>query len=113
CVLVINKVDRLKDKSALLPYIAEATRERSFVEVFPVSALRGSGLEELQRGLLALLPEGPPLYGEDELTDRSERFLAGELVREQSMRPLGQERPDACSAEAGAVGPTGELRRIG
>src|SRR5690606_33503493 len=59
-VLVINKVDRIKDKGALLPYIAEITRERSFTEVFPVSAQRGVGLEDLQRRLLALLPEGEP-----------------------------------------------------
>lgn len=113
CVLVINKVDRLKDKSALLPYIAEVTRGRAFIEVFPVSALRGKGLDELQRGLLAQLPEAPPLYGEDELTDRSERFLAGELVREQLMRQLGQELPYACSVEVETFEQDGKLRRIG
>lgn len=113
CVLVINKVDRLKQRSALLPFIAEVTRERRFAEVFPVSALRGTGLAELQRGLLALLPEAPQLFAEDELTDRSERFLAGELVREQLMRQLGQELPYACSVEVESFEQQGNLRRIG
>ena len=112
CALVINKVDRLKDKSTLLPYIAEVTRERSFVEVFPVSALRGTGLEELRRGLLQRLPEAPAMYAEDELTDRSERFLAGELVREQLMRQLGQELPYACSVEVEKFELDGAMRRI-
>jgi GTPase len=93
CVLVINKVDRIKDKAALLPFIATATAEREFAAVFPVSAEKGVGLQDLERGLLKLLPEGEPQHEADEVTDRSERFIVTELIREQLMRQLGDELP--------------------
>ena len=98
-VLVINQVDRLKDKSTLLPFIAEVTAGRDFAAVHPVSALKRSGLDALVQTLLALVPEGEPVYGEDEITDKSQRFLAGELVREQLMRQLGAELPYATTVE--------------
>ncbi len=112
-VLVINKVDRLKDKSQLLPFIRQVTEGRGFAEVFPVSARRGVGLDDLQRGLLRLLPEGEPLYGEDEVTDRSERFLVGELIREQLMRQLGDELPYSATVEVEQFREDGRLLRIG
>ncbi len=111
-LLVINKVDRQKDKGALLPFIAEITRERAFAEVFPVSAQRGVGLEDLQRGLLKLLPEGEPMYGEDEITDRSERFLVAETIREQLMRQLGDELPYSTTVEIEQYQQEGNLLRI-
>jgi len=92
-VLVINKVDRIKDKAELLPFIARVTEGRGFEAVFPVSAEKRVGLDDLERGLIALLPEGEPAFGEDEVTDRSERFLVSELIREQLMRQLGDELP--------------------
>ena len=95
--LVINKVDKIKDKAELLPYIAQVTQDRGFSEVFPVSAEKGVGLADLRRRTLALLPESPPLFGEDEVTDRSERFLVTELIREQLMRQLGAELPYAAA----------------
>ncbi|WP_240098678.1 GTPase Era [Thermomonas flagellata] len=98
-VLAINQVDRLKDKAALLPFIAKVTEGRDFAAVHPVSALKRSGLEPLVASLLALLPEAPPAYAEDEITDKSQRFLAGELVREQLMRQLGAELPYATTVE--------------
>ncbi|MEZ5465131.1 MAG: GTPase Era [Lysobacteraceae bacterium] len=111
-VLVINKVDRLADKSALLPFIAKVTAEREFVEVFPLSATRKKGLDALQDGLLRHLPVSDPLFAEDEITDRSERFLAGELLREQLMRQLGQELPYASTVEIERFEEDGNLRRI-
>jgi GTP-binding protein Era len=98
-VLVVNQVDRIADKASLLPYLQRASEGRSFAALHPVSALKRQGLEPLVASLLALLPEQPPLYGEDELTDRSQRFLAGELVREQLMRQLGAELPYATTVE--------------
>ena len=95
--LVINKVDKIKDKGELLPFIAQVTQDRGFAEVFPVSAEKCVGLADLRRGVLALLPESPPLFGEDEVTDRSERFLVTELIREQLMRQLGAELPYAAA----------------
>src|SRR5690606_13009679 len=72
-VLVVNQVDRIKDKAALLPFLSEANRDRDFSSVHPVSALKRKGLESLVDSLLALMPEQPPLYGEDEITDKSQR----------------------------------------
>ena len=98
-VLVVNKVDRLKDKGALLPFLQEITEGRDFASVHPISAQKRNGLEALVRDVLKLLPEAPPMFGEDEITDRSQRFLAGELVREQLMRQLGAELPYATTVE--------------
>jgi len=112
CVLVINKVDRVKEKAKLLPFIAEVSQRHAFAEVFPVSAQRGIGLAELRRGLLALLPEAGPQFDEDEVTDKSERFLAAELIREQLMRQLGEELPYACTVEIEQFREEGRLLRI-
>jgi GTP-binding protein Era len=98
-LLVVNQVDRIKDKAALLPFLGEVNGGREFAAVHPVSALKRKGLEPLVDSLLALMPEQPPLYGEDEITDKSQRFLAGELVREQLMRQLGAELPYATTVE--------------
>ena len=99
CLLAINKIDRLRDKSDLLPFIARVTRDRRFHAVHPVSALRRSGLDALAADLLALMPVSAPLYGEDEITDRSERFQAAELIREQLLQRLGDELPYASAVE--------------
>jgi GTP-binding protein Era len=98
-VLAVNQVDTIKDKSALLPFLGEVSDGREFAAVHPVSALKRKGLEPLVDTLLALVPEQPALYAEDEITDKSQRFLAGELVREQLMRQLGAELPYATTVE--------------
>ena len=117
-VLVVNQVDRIKDKTKLLPFMAKISEGREFAAVHPVSALKRKGLEALVDNLLSLLPEQPPLYAEDEITDKSERFLAGELVREQLMRQLGEELPYATTVEIERFAEDtttrgGELLRIG
>ena len=112
-VLAVNKVDRLKDKSALLPFLAQVSAGRDFAAIHPVSALTRKGLEALVADLLKLVPEAPPVYAEDEITDRSQRFLAGELVREQLMRQLGDELPYATTVEIERFAEDGELLRIG
>lgn len=98
-VLAVNQVDRAKDKTTLLPYLQQVAEGRAFASIHPVSALKRVGLEDLVATLLPLLPEQPALYGGDEITDRSQRFLAGELVREQLMRQLGAELPYATTVE--------------
>lgn len=110
--LVVNKVDKMADKTALLPFIAEVTRERLFASVHLVSALKSKGLDVLVKDLLYLMPESAPLYGEDEITDRSERFLAGELVREQLMLRLGEELPYSTTVEIERFEEDGEMLRI-
>jgi GTP-binding protein Era len=112
-VLVVNQVDRIKDKATLLPFLAKVSEGREFAAVHPVSALKRKGLEPLVDSVLALVPEQPPLYAEDEITDKSERFLAGELVREQLMRLLGDELPYATTVEIERFVEEGRLLRIG
>jgi GTP-binding protein Era len=98
-VLVVNQVDRTKDKTTLLPFLAEVSKDRDFASVHPVSALKRKGLEALVESVLKLLPQQPALYAEDEITDKSQRFLAGELLRDQLMRQLGAELPYATTVE--------------
>jgi len=112
-VLVANQVDRIKDKSTLLPFLAKVSDGRDFAAVHPISALRRKGLEALVKDVLALMPEQPALYGEDEITDKSQRFLAGEMVREQLMRQLGEELPYATTVEIEKFEVDGNLLRIG
>lgn len=112
-VLAVNQIDRIRDKSALLPYLGRVTEGRALAGVHPISALKRDGLDPLVATLLSLLPEAPPAYGEDEITDRSERFLAGELVREQLMRQLGEELPYATTVEIERFIEDGALLRIG
>lgn len=94
-VLAINKCDRLSDKTALLPFLKEAGRRLSFREVIPLSALKGSNVEALERAVMALLPEGELIYPEDQLSDRPQRFFVAEVIREKLLFRLGQELPYA------------------
>jgi GTP-binding protein Era len=112
CLLAINKVDMVKDKERLLPFIAQVTEGRAYAGVFLVSARRRNGLVELENAIIASLPEQDALYEADTLTDRSERFLAAELVREQLMRLLGQELPYSTTVEIERFELEGRLRRI-
>ncbi|WP_333679275.1 GTPase Era [Dyella sp.] len=98
-LLAINKVDLSKDKGTLLPFVAELTAKRHFDAVHYVSALKRKGLDVLSQDILTRLPVRAPMFGEDEVTDRSERFLAAEMVREQLMLRLSQELPYATTVE--------------
>jgi len=111
-ILVINKVDRIADKGALLPFIQKVSEGRDFLEVVPLSAQKRKGLDSLQRVLLKHLPESEPLFEEDQVTDRSERFMCSELIREQLMRRLGDELPYACSVEIENWADEAKLTRI-
>jgi GTP-binding protein Era len=93
--LAINKVDTLKAKSLLLPVLERLHQNELLRAVVPVSAAKGTNVDALIGELWALLPAGPPLYGPEMLTDRSERFLASELIREQLFLALRQEIPYA------------------
>ena len=112
-VLVVNKTNRLRDKADLLPYLAQVSEGRAFAAVHPLSALKRKGLQELVETLLPLLPEQPALYDEDDITDRSMRFLAAEFVREQLMRQLGAELPYASAVEIERFEEDGAMFRIG
>jgi GTP-binding protein Era len=111
-VAALNKVDRLADKDALLPQIAELAPLFAFAAIVPIGAESGYGLDALLAALRELLPESDALYGEDEITDRDERFLAAELVREKIFRLLGQELPYATTVTIDRFVHDGGVRRI-
>ncbi|MAY40180.1 MAG: GTPase Era [Spongiibacter sp.] len=98
-VLVVNKIDRLADKAELLPLIESLSTRFEFADIVPVSALRGHNRDDLETLIHGYLPEGIHLFPEDQITNRSERFLAAELVREKIMRQLGEEVPYAMTVE--------------
>jgi len=98
-ILALNKVDLVEDKTRLLPYLQTMMEKFAFKEIFPLSALRGHNLADLETAIVRLLPETPHLFPEDQITDRSERFLAAEIVREKVMRQLGEEVPYEITVE--------------
>ena len=112
CVLVINKVDKIPDKTKLFPFIAEVTTGREFASVHLISAMKRKGTEVLVKDLIAMVPESEPHYGDDEITDKSQRFLAAELVREQLMLRLGDELPYSATVEIEKFEEDGALLRI-
>jgi len=111
-LLVINKADLLDDKNELLPYMQQRGQEFPFAGIVPISAKRNQHLDELLLAIRAHLPEQPAIYGGDELTDRNERFLAAELVREKVFRLLGEELPYSITVEIEKFEQEGALRRI-
>jgi GTPase len=94
-ILGINKADTVKEKGYLLPLLERWSERKDLRALVPLSAKRGTNVDRLVNELFKVLPEGPPLYGEDTLTDRTERFLAAELIREQLFLSLKQEVPYA------------------
>lgn len=92
-LLVLNKVDRVKDKRELLPMIAQLTDLKLFDEIIPVSATRKNGLDRILGAVRERIGTGPKYFSEDHFTDRSEQFLVGELIREKIYRETGQELP--------------------
>ncbi len=98
-ILVVNKIDFIKEKEALLPYLQELSEKHSFDQIIPLSAKTGSNLDRLEQLIDSYLPESPYFYPEDQITDRSSRFLAAELVREKIMRQLGDELPYSMTVE--------------
>ncbi|GIX26554.1 MAG: GTPase Era [Burkholderiales bacterium] len=111
-ILAINKVDLVKDKGLLLPFIQQAAETYPFAEIVPVSAEKGAGVEDLVATIRKYLPEGPPLYDPGEMTDASERFLAAELLREKLFRLLGEELPYATTVVVEEFKDEGDLKRI-
>jgi len=111
-LLVINKIDLLKDKSVLLPHLDELALKGDFRAIMPLSALRRHNVEELEREIAGLLPESVHFFPEEQITDRSQRFLAAEIVREKIMRQLGDELPYATTVEIEAFSREGQTLHI-
>ena len=98
-VLVINKIDKVHDKTTLLPLIERLSKRVNFKAIVPVSALRSTNLDDLKKLVFESLPEGPHCFSEDSITDRSSRFMAAELIREKLMRQMGDELPYSATVE--------------
>ena len=98
-IVVVNKVDKASDKTALLPFLDELAHKREFMEIIPLSARSGDNVERLENLVMSYMPEGEAFFPEDQVTDRSERFLAAELLREKLMRRLGEELPYAVTVQ--------------
>ena len=98
-ILAVNKVDRLQDKATLLPWLAELGNKREFAAVVPIAAQHGTNVPELEAEIDKHLPEGIHFFPEDQVTDKSMRFLAAEMVREKVMRQLGDELPYQMTVE--------------
>lgn len=96
-ILVINKVDTLKDKNAMFPFVSKIMAQHPYVAVVPVSAARGTQLENLLTEIATRLPEGEAMFEADSLTDRPVRFIVAELLREKIFRLVGDELPYGCT----------------
>jgi GTP-binding protein Era len=112
CVLVINKSDRVKDKAALMPFAQELAAKHNFAAIVPVSAKLRFQLDALQNEIKRFLPENQPIFGPDDITDRSEKFLASEIVREKLFRLVGDELPYTSTVLIEKFEQEGDLRRI-
>lgn len=111
-LLIINKQDELKDKGDMLAFVRQVSESRPFAEIIPVSAKQATGLENLLKTLAKYLPEGQAMYGEDDVTDQTERVLAAELIREKLFRLSGDEIPYATAVMIDKFEDLGKLRRI-
>ncbi len=111
-IAVINKIDRIENKQTLLPFMGMLAGKREFADIIPLSARTGDRLAALEAAALRHLPVAPPCYDEDQVTDRTQRFLAAELVREKLFRKLGEEIPYALTVEIESFKEEGRLLRI-
>ncbi|MYM33404.1 GTPase Era [Duganella sp. FT50W] len=111
-ILVINKADRVKDKAALMPFAQQVASKFNFAAIVPVSAKLRFQLDGLEKELKALLPENEAIFGPDDITDRSEKFMASEIVREKLFRFVGDELPYTSTVLIEKFEQEGDLRRV-
>jgi GTP-binding protein Era len=111
-ILAVNKVDLLADKSQLLPHLQELEGRGNFLAILPVSALNRHNVEALEQCIEGELPTAEHFFPEDQLTDRSQRFMASEMVREKIMRQLGDELPYAITVEIEEFKQKGQVLHI-
>ena len=111
-VLVINKADKIKDKALLMPFAQKVAGQRDFAAIVPVSARQGFQLDQLEAEIRTYLPNNAPIFSEDDITDRSEKFLATEIVREKVFRYVGDELPYTSTVVLEKFEQEGQLRRI-
>ncbi|OXH81231.1 GTPase Era, partial [Burkholderia multivorans] len=110
--LIANKLDRVNDKTTLYPFMQQVSALREFAEIVPLSAKHPEDIQRLLETIKPYLPEGEPIYGEDDLTDRSARFLAAEILREKVFRWTGDELPYTSTVVIDKFEEEGRLKRI-
>lgn len=98
-ILVVNKVDEISDKEKLLPYIESVSVKFNFADIIPISARKGTQVDKLESVIEKFLPQGPFLFGEDQVTDKSSKFIAAEIIREKLLYIMQQEVPYALTVE--------------
>lgn len=111
-ILVVSKIDRMADRSALLPFMAKLAEQHAFAEIVPLSAEKGDNIDTLIKVAAPYLPVAEPIFDPEDLTDRSERFLAAELLREKLFRNLGEELPYGIAVEIEKFEEVDGVRRI-
>jgi GTP-binding protein Era len=111
-ILVLNKTDRIKDRAALMNFAQEVAAQHNFASIIPVSAKQRYQMDDLQNEVEKYLPANPPVFDEDDITDRSEKFLAAEIVREKVFRFVGDELPYTSTVVIEKFEQEGRLRRI-
>lgn len=111
-VAAVNKIDLIKNRAELIPFLERLSKLRDFHALVPVSAHTGKNIPELLRVLREALPEAPAAYPPDQLTDRDERFFAAELLREKLFETMGEELPYRCEVLIESFKMEGKLRRI-
>lgn len=112
-ILAVNKVDQVEDKETLLPHLEALSAKLNVAEIVPLSALRNINLDRLEQLIVDRMPEGMHMYPEDQITDRSSRFMAAEIVREKITRQLGDELPYEMAVEIEEFKQEGNLLNIG
>lgn len=111
-ILAVNKVDQIEDKETLLPHLQSLSEKLNVAEIVPMSALRNTNLDRLEQLITERLPHGIHMYPEDQITDRSSRFMAAEIVREKITRQLGDELPYEMAVEIEEFKQEGNLLNI-
>jgi len=111
-IIAINKIDQIEDKTELLPHLMQLSERLPNAELIPVSALKNQNLDQLESLVVKYLPEGSPIYPEDQITDKSLRFMAAEIVREKITRQLGAEVPYQSAVEIEEFVEEGNLTTI-
>jgi GTP-binding protein Era len=111
-IVAVNKIDRIKERERMIPFLERLSKEREFLAIVPVSAKSGKNVEALLKVMREALPEAPAAYPEDQLTDRDERFFASELLREKLFEEMGEELPYRCEVVIESFKEERGLRRI-
>lgn len=111
-ILAVNRIDWVTDKSRLLPYLQEMQSKHDFSDIVPISALKGTHVKELEDLIQKYLPESEPFFPDDQLTDRSVRFLSAEIIREKLVRELGEELPYQTTVDIESFKEEGDLTRV-